>query len=129
MVLWIENKRYISIILTLVLAIEIFLVSSIPGSKTTDIHSPLIPIIYHFSVYFLLNFFLFFSIKGKKEMSSTYIITALILSLVYAISDEFHQSFVPMRSPDLNDILTDSIGLSISVLLAAFISKKSNQQF
>ena len=128
MVLWIEKKRYLSIILTLALAIEIFLVSSIPGNKTTGIHSPLIPIIYHFSVFFLLNFFLFFSIKGKKEMSSTYIIIALILSLVYAISDEFHQSFVPMRSPDLNDIFTDSIGLSISVLLAAFISKKSSQQ-
>jgi len=128
MVLWIENKRYISIILTIAFAVEIFLVSSIPGSKTTDIHSPLIPIIYHFTVFFLLNFFLFFSIKGKNKISSSYIIAALILSLIYSISDEFHQSFVPMRSPDLNDILTDSIGLSISVLLAAFISKKSNQQ-
>ena len=128
MTLWIENKRYVSIILTLVLAVEIFLISSIPGSKTTDIHSSLIPIAYHFSVFFLLNFFLFFSIKGKNKISSSYIITALILSLIYSISDEFHQSFVPMRSPDLNDIFTDSIGLSISVLLAAFISKKSNQQ-
>ncbi len=126
MVLWVERKRHVSLILTILLAIEIFYISSIPGSKG----APLIPFVaetYHFSVFFLFGFFLFFLIKGEKEASPFYLITALAITLIYAFSDEFHQSFVPFRSPDLFDIFLDLIGASISILIAGFISKKSIQ--
>lgn len=126
MVLWVERRRYISVILSILLAIEIFYVSSIPGSKGPPI-IPFVAEIYHFSVFFLLGFFLFFSTKGEKKTSPFYLISTLIITLIYAFSDEFHQSFVPFRSPDLFDILTDLIGASISILIAGFISKKSIQ--
>jgi hypothetical protein len=35
---------------------------------------------------------------------------AFLLSLAYALSDEFHQSFVPGRHPDPFDIVTDAAG-------------------
>ncbi|MCX7707278.1 MAG: VanZ family protein, partial [Anaerolineae bacterium] len=35
---------------------------------------------------------------------------AFVLALLYAFSDEFHQSFVPGRHPDPLDILTDAAG-------------------
>ncbi len=35
---------------------------------------------------------------------------AFVLTLLYGLSDEFHQSFVPGRHPDLLDIVTDAIG-------------------
>lgn len=126
MVLWVERKRHVSIMLSVLFAIEIFYVSSIPGSKG----APLIPFVaeaYHFSVFFLLGFFLFFSIKGNKKTSPPYLMAALAITLFYAFSDEFHQSFVPLRSPDLFDILLDLTGAGISILIAGFISKKSMQ--
>ncbi|MBI4116744.1 VanZ family protein [Candidatus Pacearchaeota archaeon] len=126
MVLWVERKRHVSIIFSILLAIEIFYVSSLPGSKATAA-IPFVAETYHFSVFFLLGFFLFFSIKGGKKTSPFYLAAALIITLIYAFSDEFHQSFVPFRSPDLFDIFLDLIGASISILIAGFISKKSIQ--
>ncbi len=38
------------------------------------------------------------------------ILYTLIITLLYAISDEYHQSFVPGRDPSLVDILFDFIG-------------------
>jgi VanZ family protein len=35
---------------------------------------------------------------------------AVVLTTLYGVSDEWHQSFVPGRSPDRYDILADAIG-------------------
>lgn len=35
---------------------------------------------------------------------------ALLISVAYGISDEFHQSFVPGREASAYDVLTDAIG-------------------
>lgn len=35
---------------------------------------------------------------------------AFVLAVLYGISDEFHQSFVPGRYPDIFDIATDAAG-------------------
>ena len=43
---------------------------------------------------------------------------AVLVSALYGISDEFHQSFVPNRTPDLFDVATDIVGAAIGVALA-----------
>lgn len=43
------------------------------------------------------------------------------ISLAYAISDEFHQSFVPGRDSDPLDVLTDAAGITVALLV---ISKR-----
>jgi VanZ family protein len=40
---------------------------------------------------------------------------ALILTFLYAISDEVHQAFVPGRTPDLLDLLCDGAGAMIAL--------------
>lgn len=125
--LFVEKGGFFTFFMLLLMGIEIFYISSIPGSAGGG-KFPLIPPIYHFSVFFLFSFFLFFSIKGKKETKPRHAIFALFLSLIYAISDEFHQSFVPMRSPSLEDIFIDLTGISFSILISIFISKKSMRE-
>jgi VanZ family protein len=46
----------------------------------------------------------------------------VIISVLYAASDELHQLFVPGRMCDLNDFIVDSIG----VIIFAGISAKLN---
>lgn len=122
--LWIEKRRFVSFFMLVLIGIEIFYVSSIPGS-TSGTKFALIPIIYHFSVFFLFSFFIFFFVKGKNKIMPGYAIFALFFSLIYAISDEFHQYFVPLRSPSLDDVLVDLIGISFSVLISIFIARNS----
>lgn len=37
-------------------------------------------------------------------------VLALVLAVLYGLSDEFHQSFTPGRLPDPGDLLADAIG-------------------
>jgi VanZ family protein len=42
-------------------------------------------------------------------------ITAAVLAVAYAGSDEFHQAFVPGRGPSLRDVLVDGVGVAIAI--------------
>jgi VanZ family protein len=41
----------------------------------------------------------------------------LVIAVIYAISDEFHQTFVPGRNGTAVDVLIDSIGALFAILL------------
>ncbi len=46
---------------------------------------------------------------------------ALLLAVLYALTDEFHQSFVPGRHPSWIDVLAfDGIGAAIALALASW---------
>jgi len=42
---------------------------------------------------------------------------AFLLTLLYAISDEYHQTFVPGRSGNLGDVLIDAVGAGFGLWL------------
>ncbi|HHB76440.1 MAG TPA: VanZ family protein, partial [Desulfobulbus sp.] len=44
-------------------------------------------------------------------------ISVVIFCLLYGVSDEWHQSFVPGRTPDILDIAADTFGAAVMVLL------------
>jgi VanZ family protein len=112
----------ISWIMVLVIAILIFVVSSIPaqgypsglGIKTK---------IYHFSVFFALCFFLCLSIVQQDKQKKYLVYIAIILSMLYALIDESHQLFVPGRSGSVTDILIDSIGSLSGAITYSFAAK------
>ena len=126
MIRWLEKNRYAAITLTVLITIEIFYFSSIsfgPSSGTGGI--PGLATIYHFVVFFLFAFFLFISIKGSKKIKIKYLIIALLISIVYAVLDEFHQMFVPFREPAIRDILTNTAGIFSSAIVYLYANKKN----
>jgi VanZ family protein len=53
---------------------------------------------------------------GSKPTTQHYQKSAII-TILYAISDEIHQTFVPTRQGTLRDVLIDSIGVYLSYLI------------
>jgi len=49
---------------------------------------------------------------------------AFSLSALYALSDEFHQAFVPGRTPDPWDLLFDGFGAALGLLLWAWWQRR-----
>jgi VanZ family protein len=49
---------------------------------------------------------------------------ALLLAMLYALADEFHQSFVPSRTASVYDSLIDSTGALIALSVIWFVSKQ-----
>lgn len=124
MLSYFEKKRLISLIITIVLAVEIFLFSNI--STLEGIITGLnIATFYHFGVFFMFTFFLLITLKGKNKLNKKYFLIATLISIFYAITDEFHQLFVPGRVTSPKDILIDSIGSLSSIILFFFIDKKT----
>ena len=85
----------------------------------------------HFTVYAFLGAFAFqaLCIIGKKHVRA---VSAVGFSCLYAASDEFHQTFVPGRSGEVRDVLIDTSGALLSVLISLlvihFIGKRWNKE-
>jgi VanZ family protein len=127
-----EDNRKISLIITLLIALEIFYFSSISSSQGSGISTFDISIIYHFVIFFLFTFFLFITIKGKKEIRIEHVIIVIFISTIYSILDEIHQIFTPFRIPSTSDILINNTGILFSSFIYLYINyrtKKIKPQF
>ena len=74
----------------------------------------------HFSVFSALGFLCFLAMNTYNIKLKTKFISALTISLLYAISDEIHQLFVPGRAGQIRDVLIDFSG-SLTGIIFAFI--------
>lgn len=70
----------------------------------------------HFVSYFILALAVYFAL-GPRWMNWRGRLLTVLICVLYGITDEFHQSFVPGRSPDIMDVRNDMIGAAIAMLL------------
>lgn len=75
----------------------------------------------HFFGYFVLALL---SRRGFKAMGYKHFNRlAFVLCIVYAMTDEFHQLFVPGRSAELRDVFIDAAGAALGLLVAVAVSR------
>ena len=72
-------------------------------------------VIAHFTEYFVLASLWAWALLPLLGLRALAIAGAI--SVLYAISDEFHQSFVPGRDSDPVDVLVDTLGIAIATWL------------
>ena len=85
----------------------------------------------HFTIYAALGFCASFT-AGKRKLFSPGSLGVIISGFLYAVSDEFHQHFVPGRSCEFRDMMIDTGGVltgmlgmfMITALLSVFIRYK-----
>jgi len=128
-------KKIINIILVIIWMIFIFIMSSFTATTSSsqsgffvnlisnilnidniDIISFIIRKLAHFTEYFILGLLVFNMIKCYNKK----IIWAIIICILYAISDEVHQIFIPGRSCQIMDIIIDSLGSIIGIYLLKY---------
>jgi len=64
----------------------------------------------HFIAYLILGLLQVNALYLNGKRGGKAFILALLISLLYAASDEFHQTFVPGRSGELRDVMIDTAG-------------------
>ena len=66
----------------------------------------------HWTEYFILGFLLMraLSANSDKLISKRHIVLSVIVAAVYAVTDEWHQSFVPNREAKISDVALDTVG-------------------
>ena len=75
----------------------------------------------HFSIYTVVGFLLMGLLSTYKIKDKWRLIMTIGIGILYAISDEFHQSFSPGRSPKVTDVYIDTLGVIVGALLVILI--------
>jgi VanZ family protein len=78
----------------------------------------------HMLGYALLAASFFHGLDNGKRASRSVFAGAVLLAILYAASDEFHQSFTPGRSPAIMDICIDTIGSIIGISVLCFFRRR-----
>lgn len=98
----------------------IFVASSIPEPP---IPSNVPDVSLHEVGYFCLGALLIRALAGGRWVGVTprTLVLAWIIAVAYAATDEWHQSFVPMRHAELRDWIADAIGaLAATIVVGAW---------
>jgi VanZ family protein len=79
-------------------------------------------VIGHFTVYAVLVVLLRWALRGTGVRRP--LLWALAITVLYSFTDEFHQSFVPNRHPDVFDLATDFAGAVTALLIVSWLSAR-----
>lgn len=142
------NNKYVKWIYVFIWAAVIFMFSSQNGSASDnnnkfilfilnilgidmnslfgDMSSFIIRKAAHFTEYFILYYLLFNALSQSLNRRRS-LIKALIITFLYACSDEFHQIFVKDRGPSIRDVMIDTSGGMMGFLLKIFFNKYKGQ--
>lgn len=78
----------------------------------------------HMTEYAILGILVFCSVNLQKYGLKCAALFSWVLAVLYAVSDEVHQLFVPDRSGQLRDVLIDAAGAAIGVLVVYAVKRK-----
>lgn len=76
----------------------------------------------HFTLYFILGIFVYLTLHSYSI--ERILLISIFFCFLYACSDEIHQMFSDGRAAQLLDVLIDTLGASIGILLIFMLNKK-----
>lgn len=75
----------------------------------------------HLSIYTLVGIFIMSFISTYKIHLKYKFLISILVGLIYASSDEIHQSFIPGRTASIIDVGIDTSGVLIGIMLVLII--------
>ena len=83
----------------------------------------------HFTLYFILGILVFLFVKDFTVINYKVVLISIIVVLLYSISDEVHQLFVPGRSGEVLDVMIDTMGgfISCNILYLIYRRKRDHE--
>ena len=83
----------------------------------------------HMTEYGILAFLLWRALsRGQGTLSRLALFAAFVISVLYAVSDEYHQTFVPGREGKLMDVGFDAAGALVALLVVGSLRKKGRRE-
>ena len=99
------------------------IISNILNINNIELLSFIIRKLAHFTEYLILGLLVYNAINSYNK--KTYI--AVIICIIYAISDEIHQLFISGRSCQILDMTIDSIGSITGIYLLSYVKRIYNK--
>ena len=108
-------------------------VSSLPSIPTLKIHTDRVEIrldyIIHICEYGWLAFLAFLTFSGREfRVSAVRYLLVSVCLMAFAVLDEFHQKFIPGRAFNVNDIISDFIGIAAAMVYCVVVFRKMEKK-
>jgi len=116
----VPSRRWRYWLPALAVMVAIFVLSSQSGLRVSDdaaVDKPF-RVTGHLLAYAILAASLLMALSWGRRPRLRDGVIAFGLTIAYAVSDEWHQSFVPDRNGRLDDVITDAIGALIGLAVA-----------
>lgn len=100
--------------------IMIFVLSSIPDLTGPDLQFELQDKFYHFLFYLIFGLLIgraFYFQSRYRVLKDKYLVIGIIFGVLYGVSDEVHQFYVPGRMMSSWDMLADGLGVIAGILI------------
>ncbi len=78
----------------------------------------------HFIEFFILGLLVINVVKDYYKINYKYLIICILFCLIYSISDEVHQIYVLGRSCQIKDVIIDTIGSGVGIMIYYLIGRK-----
>lgn len=119
-------KSFVRYIPAVVWMVVIFYLSHQPGDDLGNllpIFQKLLPMMSsfdwgHFLAYFILAITYYLAIVSQQTTWRTKL-AIVFMCILFGITDEYHQSFIPERMPDFHDLRNDAIGAALAMLFVS----------
>lgn len=98
-------------------ALAIYLISSFPTAPVSQVYWREFAVkkSAHIIEYAIFAVLLYRAFRGYGIGAKNAAIYSIFFSLIYGVTDEFHQSFTPGREPRVRDVFFDTIGALVGI--------------
>ena len=83
----------------------------------------------HFVVYAVLAFLWYRALSRGGMADRAVLGLVFAIAVIYGMSDEFHQSFIPGRHPGLSDVLIDAMGAATAIGVIGWRNTKGRRGY
>ena len=149
----IRDKKIVHLVLTILLMLFIFFQSALPAELSqqesgivvrflagvTGLEEGLVSFVVrkgaHFLEYLVLGISLFWTARDLRMrcghssggLTGKAVLAPWVVGVLYAVTDEVHQYFVPGRSCELRDVLIDACGVAVGVAIVWWRSHRQTE--
>ena len=90
-------------------------------NKIVEKSQPIIRKGAHLSIYTLVGIFIMSFLSTYRLHLKYKFLISLLVGLIYAVSDEIHQSFIPGRTASIRDVCIDTSGVFLGIIMVLII--------
>ena len=89
-----------------------------------DKYSFIIRKVAHLTIYFVLGILAYINLREYMRVTPALVIYSIIFCLVYASTDEIHQLLVNGRSGNIYDVILDTCGSTLAILISYYSRRR-----
>ena len=89
-----------------------------------DVDAMVISTLGHVTVYAVLAALVWWALGGSGVAGGWRAVLSVAVAVLYGITDEWHQSFVPGRTPDARDVVADLTGAVLAMMVVAWLARR-----